>query len=45
MKKPIKIILPPKTPRIRFAPPTIRFPDKKKKDQKTSCRKNKNTPE
>jgi hypothetical protein len=41
----IKITLPPKTPRIRFAPPTIRFPDKKKKEQKNSCRKGKNKEE
>jgi hypothetical protein len=41
----IKITLPPKTPRIRFAPPTIRFPDNKKKDAKKACRRNKNTPE
>jgi hypothetical protein len=41
----IKITLPPKKQRIRFAPPTIRFPDVKKKQAKKACRKNKNQPE
>jgi hypothetical protein len=39
MKEKITITLPPKKPRIRFAPATIRFPDKKKESKKKECRK------
>jgi hypothetical protein len=44
-KMKIKITIPPKTPRIRFAPPTKVIPDNKKKDAKKACRRNKNQPE
>jgi hypothetical protein len=39
--KTITITIQPAKPRIRFAPATIRFVDKKKKQKKESCR-NKN---
>lgn len=35
----ITITLPPKKPRQKFAPPTIRFEDKKKEAKKKECRK------
>lgn len=38
----IIITLPPKKERVRFAPPTIKFPDQKKKDKQKACRSLKN---
>jgi hypothetical protein len=37
--KTIKITLPPKKQRIRFAPKTQIFPNNKKEGQKKACRK------
>lgn len=39
MKEKITITLPPKKERIKFAPRTIRFPDKKKEEKRKECRK------